>query len=230
MYSAIIIEPRQHKALKYVLENFLINLSTEWNIILFHGTANINFINDILTTHLHNHKERVTLVNMHIDTLSIRDYCNIFFGRFLINNRMIYDYIPTETFLVFQTDTLILNGPMINRFLEYDYVGAPWAHRPYNNQTVGNGGLSLRKKSKMLEIIKKENSKKMNVFPEDVFFSCPEIVSLNKPTHEEARFFSVEECFSRFSFGCHKTWISIPFKDEFMRLYPEVKVLMDLQS
>ena len=230
MYSAIIIEPRKHKALNYVLENFLTNLSTDWNIILFHGTTNIDFIHDILATHLHKHKERVTLVNMRIDNLSIRDYCNIFYGRFLINNKTIYDYIPNETFLVFQTDTLILNSPMITRFLQYDYVGAPWSHQPYNNQTVGNGGLSLRKKSKMLEIIKKENSSKMDVFPEDVFFSCPEIVSLNKPTHEEAMFFSVEECFSRFSFGCHKPWISIPFKDEFMRLYPEVKVLMDLQS
>ena len=41
IYTAIILEPREHKALEYVLNNFLDNLSDEWNFIVFHGSKNI---------------------------------------------------------------------------------------------------------------------------------------------------------------------------------------------
>lgn len=46
--------------------------------------------------------------------------------------------------LVIQWDSFILNGGFWDpRFLDYDYVGAPWPHRPV---AVGNGGFSLRSK------------------------------------------------------------------------------------
>ena len=40
-YSAIIVEPRKHKALYFVLNNVCDCLSDEWKIILFHGSENI---------------------------------------------------------------------------------------------------------------------------------------------------------------------------------------------
>ena len=48
LYTAIIVEPRQHKALPFVLENFLKNLSQDWSIIICHGTTNLEFINNII--------------------------------------------------------------------------------------------------------------------------------------------------------------------------------------
>ena len=66
----------------------------------------------------------------------------------------IHDYIKTEMFLIFQTDTLILNKEKIYDFMNYDYVGAPF-NRNFNWRRnypltdfydVGNGGLSLRRK------------------------------------------------------------------------------------
>ena len=50
MYSAIIIEPREHPALSFVLDNFIHNLSDEWNFIIFHGNLNLSFINNIIET------------------------------------------------------------------------------------------------------------------------------------------------------------------------------------
>ena len=42
----------------------------------------------------------------------------------------------------------------VSPFLEYDYVGAPWPpNQDDNSYGVGNGGFSLRSKSKMLECI-----------------------------------------------------------------------------
>ena len=45
------------------------------------------------------------------------------------------------------------NKDIINDFLEYDYVGAPWIITAYtftkNCSYIGNGGFSLRRKSKI---------------------------------------------------------------------------------
>jgi hypothetical protein len=49
-YTAIIIEPRKHKALTFVLTNFLENLSNEWDFIIFHGINNSEYIKNILNS------------------------------------------------------------------------------------------------------------------------------------------------------------------------------------
>ena len=63
-----------------------------------------------------------------------------------------YEYV-----LTYQTDCWVFED-RLDYFmgLGYDWYGAPW---PHNNDTVGNGGLSLRKVSKMIEITSKYNFK-----------------------------------------------------------------------
>jgi hypothetical protein len=46
-YTAIIIEPRKHKALNFVLSNMLGCLTNEWKIIFFHGNNNIEYSKNI---------------------------------------------------------------------------------------------------------------------------------------------------------------------------------------
>lgn len=197
-YTAIIIEPREHKALEFVLNNFLENLSDQWDIIIFHGNKNIDFINNLFNTTLIKYKNKIKLINLNVDNLTIDDYNN------LLVSKDFYNYIPTELFLIFQTDTLICNNYkyLINDFINYDYTGAPWKA---NN--VGNGGLSLRRKSKMLEII---NNCQYKNEPEDVYFSngCNNIF-INKPTVKDAKNFSVEAIYNDISFGVHKPWLFI---------------------
>lgn len=59
-----------------------------------------------------------------------------------------YDYV-----LICQTDCWIYDDKL-DYFIDkgYDYYGAPW---PHHKNTVGNGGLSLRKVNKMIEITTK---------------------------------------------------------------------------
>ena len=78
MYTAIIVEPRKHKALEYVLNNFLENLSNEWNIIIFHGNLNIDYINDIINHNLIKYKNRISLINLNVDNLTINQYNELF--------------------------------------------------------------------------------------------------------------------------------------------------------
>jgi hypothetical protein len=219
MYTAIIIEPRQHLALSFVLQTFANVLPVEWNFILFHGNNNLTFINDILDTSLVQHKTRFTLISLKVDNLTTKEYNT------LLMTKEFYNHIPTETFLLFQTDTILIekHNYLLDFFLEYDYVGAPWDHKVREkNNDIGNGGLSLRKKTKMLEIIDKEDPNHTD--PEDVFFSCPYHVSIHKPPFEKAKLFSVEEIFSPISFGCHQPW-NRSYGNQLYDLYDEVKLL-----
>lgn len=196
-YTAVIVEPREHKALAFVLNNFVENLSDNWNFIIFHGNKNIDYILNILKSPLLSKNiNRIKLINLNVDNLTRRDYNN------LLVSKDFYNKIPTEVFLIFQTDTMICkqNKHLINKFIKYDYVGAPILKM----ELVGNGGLSLRRKSKMLEIINTCEYKNEN---EDVYFSraCHKN-NVNKPDYEESKEFSVETIYHPNSFGVHKLW------------------------
>jgi hypothetical protein len=224
-YTAIIVEPREHKALDYVLTNFYNNLSDEWQIIVFHGNNNTHYVKNIINKF---NKNRIKLINLNVNNLTIPEYCKLFYSKWLYNN------IPTETFLVFQTDTLICPQykHLINDFLKYDYVGAPWGKdmmkeiiKVYGGKdAVGNGGLSIRKKSKMLKILDKYSTRHKDgwLINEDVFFS---IHSKYKPTSYEARNFSIESVYNDKSFGVHKAY-------KYVKLdwFPELKLLEELNT
>ncbi len=192
-FTAVIVEPREHKALEYVLENFAKNLDKNWSILIMHGKTNERYVKDILHKKLGKYKGRISLYNMQVENLSIEDYND------LLTSHKFYQRIPTETFLIFQTDSIICEecSDYINEFLEYDYVGAP------NKEWVGNGGLSLRKKSKMIEVLNK--NKRMPGENEDIFFTKKEN-NLYIPDLKTANRFSNEGNYSPNSFGVHKPW------------------------
>ena len=208
IYTAVIIEPRIHRAWKLVLKNFLTNLDERWDFLIVCGLLNKEFLVDLIEANFKEHKHRIT-----IHQLNIENFVGGEHTKFMIEP-FVYELIPTETFRTFQLDTLISAKykDYIYDFLEYDYVGAPWRpgilvqnHEKMDVQ-VGNGGLSLRKKTVMLNIIKNDITKSRyeNNIYEDVFFSKN---IKNKPSVENAKLFSVETIFSEKSFGihnCHK--------------------------
>ena len=81
--------------------------------------------------------------------------------------------------LLFQTDSLIIN-PGIERFIKYDYVGAPWhqQNERWNAivaqvpSAVGNGGFSLRTVSVMKEIAKQHGHSSGPTEQEDIFYAA----------------------------------------------------------
>jgi hypothetical protein len=217
LYTAIIIEPRKHQALEFVLNNFTSNLDNKlWKIVIYCSLFNRDFVQNI--------KDKL---NIDIDiicicnqNLTIKDY------NYLLTHKKFYEVIKTDLVLIFQTDTLILNKDIIYDFIQYDYVGAPWK----NEKTVGNGGLSLRNKNKMLEIINKKGISNIN---EDFYFSFPRNynININKPDFEEGKRFSVEQCFHTKSFGIHKVWKCLNNHEyqELIKIYPEIDILKKLQ-
>jgi hypothetical protein len=218
-YTAVIIEPRCHKALGFVLENFFKNLSDDWSFIIFHGTENEAFCRGVVSS---SYNRVVKYVNLHQSNLTGSQY------NLLMKNLMFYSHIETEMFLVFQTDSMILNKDKINEFLEYDYVGAPWAAYGW----VGNGGLSLRRKSKMIEIIHAKSSS-TDTYNEDIFFCHTQHnVPMRVPTFEKAKRFSVETVFHDTPFGIHNPWRYLTAEQLLILTmkYPDISTLIQLQK
>jgi hypothetical protein len=233
-YTAIIIEPRKHKALHFVLNNILDCLSQEWKIIFFHGSKNIEYSIIIVNELNKLYNDRVTLVNLNIDNLNQLSY-----SKLLATRTIIYDYIGTEYFLVFQTDSMMFksNCHLINLYLNkgYDYVGAPWLICNYyptkERDFIGNGGFSLRKTETMLKII--DNHKwNENIEPwhEDLFFTKKyDDIQPIKPSYEDAKLFCVDEVISPITMACHNFWRT-PSRKVLCELYPECEILINLQD
>jgi hypothetical protein len=236
-YTAFIIEPRKHKALEFVLKNFLKNLSNEWSFIIFHGNLNKEYVQNIVDTKLSKYKNRIKLKSIHKDNIGTSEYSK------LLTTKSFYKQIPTEIFLIFQTDSMIIpkNKDNILKFLDYDYVGAPLFLR-----YVGNGGLSLRRKSKMLEILDKvpymriPNIKSSHFIDyEDVYFSLSfhyrilaSLVSdifINKPSADEAELFASDYYINPKSFGIHAPWKYHSMK-KLKSMYPNIEKLVSLQG
>ena len=236
-YTAFIIEPRKHKALEFVLKNFLENLSDEWSIIIFHGNLNKEYVKNIVDTKLSKYKNRITLKSINKNNIGTSEYSK------LLTSKKFYEQIPTETFLIFQTDTMIIpkNKDNILKFLDYDYVGAPLFLR-----NVGNGGLSLRKKSKMLEILDKVPYVRIPFIKsshfidyEDLYFSLSlhynilaslvSDISINKPPVKEAEMFGSEFYINPNSFGVHSPWKHNNM-EKLKSMYPNIDKLASLQG
>lgn len=239
-YTAIMVEPRKHRALEFVIRNFTENLDENWNFMIYHGSDNKQYLENIIKKLSADVQSRITLINLKIPNMNIKQYSTMFFCPTFYNN------IPTETFLIFQTDSMILkeNKDNIYDFLKYDYVGAPWPKTMgiLGKMQVGNGGLSLRKKSKMIELLKYknkntviQNGKHGKYIAEDQFFCgyhIPE-VDIYKPTFIKAKEFSVECVFYDKPFGIHKCWDFCNSNNleisKLYAMYPDIKKLKDLQ-
>lgn len=104
------------------------------------------------------------------------------YSKFMVEE--LFKFVDTKFCLVIQADGFVINPNMwTNKFLEYDYIGAPWQSYVESNKgrihfdknRVGNGGFSLRSK-KLLDICShmKFDSLNTKLWPEDVLI-CHEL-------------------------------------------------------
>ena len=91
-------------------------------------------------------------------------------SRFL-TNLWLYETVlqPAEHLLIFQTDSILCanSRQTLNDFLDYDWVGAPWDPE---GKYGGNGGLSLRKVSTIIDILRNQERRDGSE-PEDVWLT-----------------------------------------------------------
>lgn len=113
-----------------------------------------------------------------INTLALNKqyFCNRKGYSYLCETTQFYECFSDYKFmLIYQLDGWIFENDL-NRFIkmDYDYIGAPWKQSLAIPRTVGNGGVSLRKISKFIEICKwldpKDINEKYAAQIEDIFF------------------------------------------------------------
>lgn len=224
MYTAVVIEPRKHRALAFLLRNLLENLPITWIIQVFHGQENSEWLEKFLKEFQPAARARILLVPM-----SIQNFENSRAYSEFVASREFLAQIPTDTFLITQTDSMInpRGKDLLAKFLHYDYVGAPW---PWDHLHVGNGGFSLRKKSAMLLILDRVGPLQGDY--EDQYIStAANALKLKVPTREQAREFALEQIFNPTFFGVHRVWDHLPTRfDDLCALCPGLETLRSLQS
>jgi len=194
---AVIVEARPHPHLGYVMRNVMHFLDDSWGLCVVHGSENRSFVEELVRGW-----GDVALIDAGVDAIDMERFND------LLTHPSFWEQLPSETLLMFQTDS-ILRRRGIDDFLEFDYVGAPWMHALISGEEtgpVGNGGLSLRKKSAMLEIL--AHHEREPDLQEDQFFSRWLYRDGHRmPSLTTASLFSTETIFQPESLGLHKAWL-----------------------
>jgi hypothetical protein len=153
-YEAIIVEFRELKHLEFLIKNAILKIGNTWSFTIVCGNLNFDFILNI-TKNI-----KIKIIKLNYDNLNVDDYNK------LMCTKDFWNLFVGEKLLIYEEDTFIFKSNIMD-FIKWDYIGAPWPDS--NDILVGNGGLSLRTKKVMIDII--ENIPAINYFPHDLYFS-----------------------------------------------------------
>jgi hypothetical protein len=217
--ETVLIEFRKFPHIEFLLRNTIYKLSPDWNHTVVCGIENYELVNSICNLICENMLCNINVIKLEISNLTPSEYSELLLTTDFWNN------FEGEKLLIYQEDSLLFHGN-IDNFFKYDYIGAPWLPRHDGNSLgVGNGGFSLRSKSKMIECIEnvkvedlelgtssKEymNNTNSTILPEDIFFSKALIDFKlgNVSSRNVARTFSQETQLGINPLGGHKFWLA----------------------
>jgi hypothetical protein len=197
------IEPRKHPHMEFVLRLALHFLGPGWGLQLFVGPQNLEFARDMVAGW-----GAVRLHDIGRTDLSVIEYNT------LKKQASLWQEIAAEHVLWLEPDCIVCR-PGIERYIHHDYIGAPWRSEFALSPTcrVGNGGLSLRRRSAMLRIATQANPSHDAILTEDVYFVANMLMcnrhtpgSFNIAQYEVAREFAVEGVYHPAPLGLHKAW------------------------
>ena len=215
IYESVLIEYRCMPHLEFIIRNTIIKLGEDWCHTIICGNLNYSYVYDICSKI----SSKIDIIKTNYDNLLPLDY-----NKFL-SSLDFWNLLTGEKILIYQEDSLIFKNN-ISDFLKWDYIGAPWPITQNDNSNgVGNGGISLRTKSIMIEIINKisiENTKynsctlnymkncNLLVAPEDVYFTKNiEDFGIGLiADRKNASKFSTESIVNKDSFAGHNFWVN----------------------
>jgi hypothetical protein len=190
--TMVIVEPRLHKDLEFVIKNTAY-FCPGWSLYVFVSNQNLEMVKAILG---HN-ASRANIIVFTEGNITIDQY------NAMLTTRRFWDIIEADNILMFQTDTIVRRFG-IEKYCIYDYIGAPW---PHLNNTIGNGGLSIRRKAALIEAIDNQTPE-INEH-EDLFFARWNYrpgSTARLPSIETATEFSVENIDHPNPWGAHQIW------------------------
>lgn len=219
IYESVYIEFRELKHSEFIIKNCIIKLNEKWSHTVICCNDNydftVNFCNKI--------NKNINIIKLDITNATYNDYNNLLFTKNFWNN------LKGMKILIYQSDSVIFNMN-VDDFLQYDYIGTPFTSKCILAKSqVGNGGLSLRSKNVMLDVLNNpkcdriysriaENfrlTNKLDRIPEDIYFS-QNIQNLKLglvPDEEVGKKFGFLNKYEN-TFGMHAIWrLCGPWKD-----------------
>ncbi len=198
LLEMVIVEPRQHENLPYILAN-VSHMLPYAALTIVHSNHNKDLVRSIVPE-----GTNIRLLNILPDNLTLAAYSGL-----LISARF-WKMLVSPKILIFQTDTGIRKNNILD-FIHTDYIGAPWrvnwGEPNCKPCYVGNGGFSLRNRKAMIELCE-HHSEVPFLGPEDIYFAR----QLSKQDRyitasvKEAQSFSVESIYYPDPFGFHQPW------------------------
>jgi hypothetical protein len=216
-WEAVLIEYRSFPHVYFLIRNAILKLGSKWSYTVVCGKLNYEFMLEICSRISNN----IKIIKTNHDNLSQNDY-NLF-----LSSIQFWNLLTGSKILIYQEDSFIFKDN-IEEFIEWDYIGAPWPQNTNDTPNcVGNGGISLRTKQIMIDVINKISIK--NTFvnestqiymknnnliycPEDVYFSLNmQKFKIGRVADFEIAFkFSSETLNNPNSFAGHNFWLSDP--------------------
>ena len=158
LLETVLIEFRILPHLEFLIKNIILKLGNKWSYTIVCGNLNYKYILNIC------YNLNIKIIKLNIDNLEVSNYNK------LLTSIEFWNLFKGNKILIYQEDTFIFKSN-INDFLEWDYIGAPFPKdNNVNKLQVGNGGLSLRTKNCMIEVLEKAPKIKDDE-PEDVYFT-----------------------------------------------------------
>jgi hypothetical protein len=164
---ALLIENRPKPILAPLMLHFISVVPPDWRFRFMGSVESVEFLNQSMAIreHVAAGKLDLTYIPSNMTTGSQEEI-----SRFL-TTLWLYETVlqPAEWLLVFQADSILCanSRQTLNDYLEYDWVGAPW--NP-SGKFGGNGGLSLRRVSAMIDVLRYQ-VRVPGTEPEDVWLT-----------------------------------------------------------
>ena len=225
---AVIVETRKHKALPFVLNNVMSVLPEDWDLQIFHGSNNLDYIDEVISDNPYLGGRDFFCNDLEIDTITADDS-----SLEIMLTEDFWNKVVGETVLYFECDTMLCPNSehKVEDFEHFDYIGGYWGNQldmlDNDYSKVMNGGLSIRKKSFMLDIIKNELQPYLDRGgnPCEDYFVTDRIRT--KPKVRDVLNFSIDNGYmypldDKAPFGLHKPWGANPAKGH-GKYYNEIK-------
>lgn len=164
---ALLIENRPNPILAPLMLHFMSVIPPDWRFRFMGSLESVADLNSSLAirNQVEIGKLDLTYIPSNMSTAGQE-----MISRFL-TNRWLYEQVlqPAEWLLVFQTDSILCanSNRSLNDWLDYDWVGAPWS---VNSKFGGNGGLSLRRVSAIVDVLRNQE-RQFGSEAEDVWLS-----------------------------------------------------------
>ena len=216
-WEAVLIEYRCFPHTQFLIRNAILKLGDKWSYTVVCGNLNYEFMKNMSLKISKN----IKVIKTDFDNLLPNDY------NLLLSSIQFWNLLHGNKILIYQEDSFIFKNN-IEDFIEWDFIGAPWPKNTNDTPNcVGNGGISLRTKQIMIDVINKipirdtklnESTKiymknsNLTICPEDVYFSLNmQEFNIGRVADFDTAFkFSSESINNPNSFAGHNFWLSDP--------------------